>query len=111
MWVGGEIAGFAGAASVVLLTTPWIQDRLSITLDDEYVSGPNGRRWRWGRVDLPLRKLDRERTCKQTLPQRLFGYRYLWSADGQKIRISSWEFTPAQVAALLEELGCSATEL
>lgn len=86
------------------------QDQLSITLSDEHVSGLNGAGWRWGRVELPLDKLDRERTCRQTLLQRLFGYRYLWSTDGQKTRIRSWVFAPAQVAALLAEIGCNATE-
>ena len=62
-----------------------------------------------GGVELPLDKMDRERTCRQTLSQRLFGYRYLWSTDGQKIRISSWEFAPVQVATLLE-VGCNATK-
>lgn len=105
-----SIIGVACVLIGGLLGTRKTPDRLSITLSDEHVSGPNGARWRWGRVDLPLDKLDRERTCRQTVPQRLFGYRYLWSTDGQKIRISYWEFAPAQVAALLAELGCSAAE-
>jgi hypothetical protein len=74
VWVGGKIAGFAGTASVVLLITPWIQDHLSIPLDDEFVSRPDGVR---GRVEFPLDKLARERTCRQTVLQRLFGYRHL----------------------------------
>ena len=99
MWLLGSLKG-----------VPRSQEHLSITLSDEHVSGPNGARWRWGRVDLPLDKLDRERTCRETMLQRFLGSRYLWSTDGQKVRISYWEFTPAQVAALLEELGCNAAE-
>jgi hypothetical protein len=106
----GSIVGVACVLIGGLLGTWKTPDRLSIIRSDEHVSGPNGKWWGWGRVELPLDKLDLERTCRQTVLQRLFGYRYLWSTDGQKIRISYWEFAPAQVAALLEELGCSAGE-
>jgi hypothetical protein len=87
-----------------VLPASWMQDRLMIMLDTEVVSGPGSSGWQ--RVSFPIHMVDRERTCRQTMLQRIGGDRYLWSTDGHKIRVNTWGLSQAEVNRLLTHVGC-----
>lgn len=88
-----------------LLTTPWTQTHLTITITDADVSGPA--RWGWQRVNFPLPYVDCTRSGTPTLLQRFGGYQYIRSTDGHTITVNSWAFDAAQVTHLLTQLGCA----
>lgn len=89
---------------VGLLTTRWTQARLTITITDAEVSGPA--RWGWERVDFPLQCVDCTRSNTRTLLQRVGGYQYIRSTDGQTIAVNSWAFGAVEISRLLAQLGC-----
>jgi hypothetical protein len=81
-----------------------MQDRLTITVTATGVSGPGTRGWH--RPSFPLEAVDCQRSSTSTRWQRLWGYHYLWSTDGQKITINTWAFSRIEVAHMLAHVGC-----
>jgi hypothetical protein len=52
-----------------------------------------------------LDRLDRAASEQQTFLQRFWGYRYIRSLDGAKLRLDEYAFEPATLDDLLLKLG------
>jgi len=104
-WVGstlGYIAGFA--LVIVLFSARSLQDQLTIVISDGQIAGPSLSGLK--RVCFSLRRLDKRKTARQSRLARVTGERYIWSRDGDKIRLDCFAFGPAQVEAIMARLGC-----
>lgn len=78
-------------------------DLFSIVIGEGYISGRAA--VGLGRTKLALERIDKQRTRRRTLFQRLFGYMYIYSLDGQGIAFYERQFEPADVDAILGLIG------
>ena len=113
-WIGLVFATvyFLG---VFLFYGPWYVSRplrmnvvkdCVITVDENQITGPEIQRipWCWRRMTIPLAHLDRIRSAKQTLIDRLMGRQHLWSNEGRKIYFPRSTFSRADVRELCRRL-------
>ena len=75
-----------GCAIFLWLYVEKLREYLSITIANDQLSGPSTIGF-WQKQSFSISKLDKIKTSKQDFLGRLFGYRYLWSADGERIYI------------------------
>ena len=61
-----------------------LREYLSVAITNEQLSGPSTIGF-WQKQSFSTSKLDKIKTSKQDFLGRLFGYRYLWSVDGERI--------------------------
>ncbi len=77
-------------------------ERLSITLTNHTISGPPLRGAK--RVTIPLARIDWGKSESETLFQKLFGHRYIYSIDGERIVLSGFAFNRATMSEFLEQI-------
>jgi hypothetical protein len=106
------IVGVLGSFLIMIPLTMWllapIVERLSVTISTNTISGPAKRGGK--RIAIPLAKVDREKTRRQSFFEKLFGYRYIHSVDGETIALSGYAFSRATMKEILEQINAGTNE-
>lgn len=76
----------------------------AITIRNNEISGTTGKFY--SQVTFPFEQIDKPRTARPSLTQKLLGYRYVWSISGQKIMVYIWMLKKSQVNEIFESVGC-----
>ena len=100
----GYLLPFAILSAVVYVLTFYVPVflRSTISITDEEMTGHTGRGWR--RCRIPLDKIDMARSREQNRVQKIFGDRYVYSVDGERICIDGQFFSQRQSRRVLEIL-------
>jgi hypothetical protein len=97
-YIGGWLTG-------AVLASFLLYDHLHIRVTNFAILGPAPFGF-FRRNTFLLTRIDKPRTIKRSFWQKLFGYRNIWSVDGQRVVVNLWLLKKGQVVELFEKVGC-----